>query len=89
MMTHEECRESLKKHIVEDLYLEDIEATSIDDESPLFGNDGIGLDSLDAVELVVLVEKRYGVKIASAEEAATVFLSIHALAEYIMEKTAA
>lgn len=88
-MTHEECRESLKLHIVKDLCLEDIEAASIDDDSPLFGNDGIGLDSLDAVELVVLVEKRYGVKIASAEEAATIFLSINALAEHIMGKTTA
>lgn len=87
-MTHEECRESLKSHIVKDLYLEDIEAASIDDDSPLFGNDGIGLDSLDAVELVVLVEKRYGVKIKSAEEAATVFVSVRTLAEYIMEKSA-
>ena len=89
MMTNEECRESLKVHIVADLCLEDVEVSSILDDSPLFGNEGVGLDSLDAVELVVLVEKRYGVKIASAEEAATVFGSVRTLADYIMEKSKA
>ncbi len=85
-MTNEECRESLKINIVKDLCLEDMEASDILDDSPLFGNEGVGLDSLDAVELVVLVEKRYGVKIASAAEASTIFISISTLADYIIEK---
>lgn len=86
MMTNEECRKSLKIHIVEDLRLGDVEPASIDDNSPLFGDEGLGLDSLDAVELVVLIEKRYGVKITNAEEARTVFETIATLAEYIMGK---
>jgi len=87
-MTIEECCESLKAYIVEDLRLEDVELASLHDDSPLFGYEGLGLDSLDAVELVVLVEKRYGVKIKSAEEAAIVFVSVRTLAAYIMEKSA-
>lgn len=85
-MTNKECRESLKVLIVEDLNLENIEPSAIGDDTILFGDDGLGLDSLDAVELTVLIEKKYGVKVTSYEEALVVFATIASLADYIIEK---
>jgi len=86
-MTNKECRESLKVLLVEDLNLENIEPSDISDDTILFGDDGLGLDSLDAVELTVLIEKKYGVKITSYEEALVVFANIASLADYIIEKS--
>ena len=72
----------LKSLIVRELNLEGRDPASIDDEAPLFG-EGLGLDSLDAVELVVVVQKRFGIDIQNMDEAKTAFQSVRSLASYI------
>ncbi|HAP68130.1 MAG TPA: acyl carrier protein [Flavobacteriales bacterium] len=79
----EELIEKLKVQIIETLNLEDLEPADIKAEDPLFGDDGIGLDSIDALELIVLMNKEYEIQIADPEEGKTVFHSIKSMAEYI------
>jgi acyl carrier protein len=74
--------EKLKKILVEELNLEELTPADIDDDAPLFG-EGLGLDSLDAVELVVLVQKHFGLEIKDMDEGRTAFQSVRALAAYI------
>ena len=78
-------KEKLKKILVEDLNLEDLTPEEIDDDAPLFG-EGLGLDSLDAVELVVLVQKHFGLEIKDMEEGRSAFQSVNALAAYIEQR---
>ena len=85
-MTKNEVESALKAAIVEGLRLEDVQAQDIDDNAPLFGDGGLRLDSLDAVELVVIVEKHFGVAIADAEEAQRAFASISVLADFILAR---
>jgi len=75
----------LKELIIRALRLEDIAPENIVDSEPLFG-DGLGLDSIDALELVVAVEKEYGVEILDAEVGRRAFASVSALADFILEK---
>jgi acyl carrier protein len=77
-----DIKNKLKKILVEDLNLEELTPEAIDDNAPLFG-EGLGLDSLDAVELVVLVQKHFGGEIKDMEEGRTAFQSVSALAAYI------
>lgn len=77
-----DTKDKLKKILVEDLNLEELSPEEIDDDAPLFG-DGLGLDSLDAVELVVLVQKHFGLEIKDMEEGRSAFQSVAALATYI------
>ena len=79
----EELIEKLKKEIIEVLNLEDIEPEDIESDAPLFG-DGLGLDSIDALELIVLLEKNYGIKIEDPKEGRKIFYSVQTMAEYIM-----
>ena len=74
----------LKEQIIEQLNLEDMEPGDIDPEEPLFG-DGLGLDSIDALELIVLLEKEYGIKIKNPKDGQKIFFSIKTMAEYIKE----
>ena len=80
----DELIKKLKKEIIEVLNLEDVEPDDIDAEEPLFG-EGLGLDSIDALELIVLLEKSYGIKIEDPKDGKKVFYSIKAMAEYITE----
>ncbi|MDR1380078.1 MAG: phosphopantetheine-binding protein [Tannerella sp.] len=77
-----DIRTVLKKELITLLRLENIDPEDIDDAAPLFG-EGLGLDSLDAVELTVLVQRLFGVVVENAEAARTAFASVGALAEYI------
>jgi acyl carrier protein len=76
--------EQLKKRIIEILNLEDIVPDDIDASAPLFG-EGLGLDSLDALELVVMLEKDYSIKITDIEVGRKAFASITSMAEFIRE----
>ena len=78
--------EELKQQIIKVLNLEGMEPGDIDDNAPLFGEEGIGLDSIDALELIVLLEKSYGIKLQTPEEGKQVFKSVAVMADYI-EKT--
>lgn len=75
--------ETLKEQIIEALNLEDMTATDIDNDAPIFGEDGLGLDSIDALELIVMLEKNYGIRLANAKEGKDVFKSVRIMAEYI------
>lgn len=74
---------SLKNKIIEQLNLEDMSPSDIETDAPLFGDEGLGLDSIDALELIVLLEKDYGLKLETADEGKKVFYSIKTMAEYI------
>lgn len=72
----------LKARIVESLKLQDVVPDQIDDDAPLFGA-GLDLDSIDALELVVMLEKHYGIVIKDIEEGRPAFQSVRALAEFV------
>ena len=76
----------LKTEIIEVLNLEDISPEDIDPEAPLFG-DGLGLDSIDALELIVLLERNYGIKIQDPKDGRKVFYSVKTMAEFIQQHT--
>lgn len=80
----EELIVNLKRLIIERLKLEEIEIEDIDTDAPLFG-EGLGLDSIDALELVIGLEKEYGVSIPDAEVGRRVFQSVRSIAQYIVE----
>jgi len=81
----EELIKNLKLQVIEALNLDGMTPDDINDEDPLFGDEGLGLDSIDVLELIVLMEKNYGIRLASPEEGKTVFRSIGAMAEYIVQ----
>jgi acyl carrier protein len=78
----EELMQNLKLQIIEQLNLEDVEPDEIEIDEPLFG-EGLGLDSIDALELIVLLEKEYGIKIEDPKKGKDIFHSIKSMAEYI------
>lgn len=75
-------RADIKQLIVSKLHLEGMTPADIEDDAPLFG-EGLGLDSVDALELVVALEKHFSVKIQSHEVDRSVFSSVAALAEFV------
>lgn len=77
-----ELKENLKRQIVEQLNLKDIKPEEIGDDQPLFV-EGLGLDSIDALELIVLLQQHYGIRLTKAEEGPAVFRSVNTMAEYI------
>jgi len=83
----EEIRETLKIKLIEQLSLEDITAEEISDDMPLFG-EGLGLDSLDAVEIIVLLQRNFSVEVKDAQESREIFKTVNTLAEYIYAQKA-
>jgi acyl carrier protein len=80
----EELILTLKLEIIEVLNLEEVQPDDIDKDAPLFG-EGLGLDSIDALELIVLMEKNYRIKLQDANQGKEIFKSINTMAEYIRE----
>lgn len=78
----QELIEELKSKIVDALMLEDVEPAEIEDDAPLFG-EGLELDSIDALELVVMFEKDYGIVLEDREMGKEVFQSVRTMAEYV------
>jgi len=74
----------LKQEIIEVLNLEDVKPEDIDNDAPLFG-EGLGLDSIDALELIVLMEKNYGIKLQDPAKGKEIFKSINVMADYIQK----
>ncbi|HTN46863.1 MAG TPA: phosphopantetheine-binding protein [Flavipsychrobacter sp.] len=80
----EDLKQTLKQQIIDSLNLQGMKPEDIDDNAPLFG-EGLGLDSIDSLELMVLLERNYGIKIEDAREGRKVLSSVQSMAEYIQE----
>ena len=78
----EQLINQLKAEIIDVLNLEGMQPDDIDAQAPLFG-DGLGLDSIDALELIVLLEKKYGIKLASPAAGKEIFKSVATIADYV------
>lgn len=74
----------LKEEIIKTLNLEEVRPEDIDENAPLFG-EGLGLDSIDALELIVLMEKSYGIKLQDPNQGKEIFKSIVTMAEYVQK----
>jgi acyl carrier protein len=73
---------TLKAQIVEQLNLQEVKPEEIGDDQPLF-KDGLGLDSIDALEIIVLLQQQYGIRIANPEQGPEIFYSVRSIAEFI------
>lgn len=83
-INNDALKQELKELIIKELKLMDVVPDQIDDDSPLFGeNSDLDLDSLDAVELVVMLQKNYNIEIGDRETAIAAFASINVMAEYV------
>ncbi|MBS1690177.1 MAG: acyl carrier protein [Bacteroidetes bacterium] len=80
----EDLKLTLKQQIIDSLNLQGMKPEDIDDNAPLFG-EGLGLDSIDSLELMVLLERNYGIKIEDAREGRKILQSVQSMAEYIQE----
>jgi acyl carrier protein len=80
----EELIIELKKQIIDVLNLEEVKPEDIDNDAPLFG-EGLGLDSIDALELIVMMEKVYGIKIKDPSAGKDIFKSINTMAAFVKE----
>ena len=78
-----ELIEEIKAQIISALNLEEMTPADIDDNAPLFGDEGLGLDSIDVLELIVLMEKNYGIKLTSPAAGKAVFQSVAVMADYV------
>lgn len=80
----EDLKATLKQQIIDSLNLQGMKPEDIDDNAPLFG-EGLGLDSIDSLEMMVLLERNYGIKIEDAREGRKVLSSVQSMAEYIQQ----
>lgn len=78
----EELVKELKEEIIEALNLEEMTADDIDENDALFG-EGLGLDSIDALELIVLLEKKYGIKLTNPVAGKEIFKNVSTIADYV------
>jgi acyl carrier protein len=77
--------EKLKGQIIEQLNLAEVKPADVNPDAPLFG-DGLGLDSIDALELIVLLEKHYGIKIQNPADGKKIFESVRTMAQFIKDQ---
>ena len=73
-----------KRELMDEVNLEEITPEDIDNEAPLFGDEGLGLDSIDALEIILILEREYGIKIENPSEGKQIFYSVRTLADYII-----
>ncbi|MBT1685728.1 phosphopantetheine-binding protein [Dawidia soli] len=78
----EQLMADLKRQIIEALNLKHLTPAEIGDDQPLFG-EGLGLDSIDALELIVLLQQQYKVKIENPQDGPKIFRSVRTIAEFI------
>lgn len=79
----EELVLQLKEQLISELNLEEITPEEIETEAPLFGDEGLGLDSIDALEIILILERNYGIKIENPAQGKEIFYSVGTLARYI------
>ena len=84
--TLEQVKQELKELLVTNLALEGVTAKDIDDDANLFGKGGLELDSLDGVEVVVILHRHYGLNVKDMRKGQEIFRSINTLAPYVLEK---
>ena len=77
-----ELIQTLKEQIIDALNLEEITPADIDNDAPLFGA-GLGLDSIDALELIVILDRYYGIKLANPAAGKEIFKSVSSIADYV------
>jgi len=82
-MQRSDLKREIKQLLVAELNLTGRDPNSIDDEAPLFGTGGLGLDSLDALQIAMLVEEKFGVRVPEGDEARPIFRSVSSLSEFI------
>lgn len=82
---HSKLIYSVKQQLIEALNLEDMTPEDIETDAPLFGAEGLGLDSIDALEIILLLEKHYGLRIDNPSEGKDIFYSVKSLSEYIIQ----
>lgn len=85
-MNASDVRRQLKELMVAELNLEGKKPDDIDDAAPLFG-EGLGLDSLDALQLAMSIEERFGVRVPEGDEARPIFASVNAIVDHIVRTT--
>ncbi|HTR32060.1 MAG TPA: phosphopantetheine-binding protein [Puia sp.] len=78
-----QLKHRLKQQIIEFLNLTDTTPESIEDDKPLFGDGGLGLDSIDSLELIVLLNREYGIVIKDLKEGRKVLVDVNTMVEYI------
>ncbi len=78
----DKLKQELKESLIQALNLEDVTVEDIVDSEPLFG-DGLGLDSIDALEIILILERNYGIRLTKPEEGKKIFYSIDTLSDYI------
>jgi acyl carrier protein len=82
-MQRSDLKAEIKKLLVSELNLAGKDPNSIEDDAPLFGTGGLGLDSLDALQIAMLVEEKFGVRVPEGDEARPIFKSVSSLSEFI------
>lgn len=80
----EQLKQELKEKLIEALSLEEITVDDIDSSAPLFG-EGLGLDSIDALEIILILEKSYGIRLENPATAKEIFFSVDTLAQFISQ----
>ena len=83
--TLEDIKQELKKLLLGNLSLEGVTIDDVTNEMPLFGAGGLGLDSLDGVEIVVLLQRQYGLDVKDMQKGREIFLCINTLAPYVLQ----